>query len=130
MKDKIIELIKYGFWGCVSTGINLIIFYAFLFCRMQYIVANVISYIIAVGFSFWFNNKFVFKENNDNNLKKGIKFFLMRGISIIVDSGLLIILCEKLGINVFVSKILDSAIIIVCTFVISKLFIFQQNKHI
>ena len=127
MKDKIIELIKYGFWGCVSTGINLIIFYAFLFCRMQYIVANVTSYIIAVGFSFWFNNKFVFKESNGNNLKKGIKFFLMRGISIIADSGLLFVFYEKIGINVYISKILVSAIIIVCTFIISKLFIFQRN---
>ena len=130
MKDKLIELIKYGFWGCVSTAINLLFFYLFLFFNMQYILANVSSYIIAVIFSYIFNNLFVFKGNVGNNVEKGIKYFSMRGISVLIDSAILAFLCEICGINVIISKVIDSVIIIGLTFVVSKLFIFRKNDTI
>ncbi len=128
MKRNLIELIKYGFWGCVSTGINLLLFYLFIYLHMQYIGANVLSYVIAVVFSYVFNNLFVFRENNAGRLEKGIKYFAMRGVSILVDSALLAFLYEICGIDIVVSKIIDSLIIIISTFIISKLFIFKNNS--
>lgn len=94
---------------------------------MQYILANVSSYIIAVIFSYIFNNLFVFKGNGGNNVEKGIKYFSMRGISVLIDSAILAFLCEICGINVIISKVIDSVIIIGLTFVVSKLFIFKKN---
>lgn len=127
MKKNFIELLKYGFWGCISTGINLALFYAFIKLHMQYIYANVISYIIAVIFSYIFNDIFVFKGNNAGKVGKGIKYFLMRGASIIVDSAILAFLHEICGINLVVSKIVDSALIIISTFLISKILIFKEK---
>ena len=127
MKDKIIILIKYGFWGCISTGINILIFYLFILFKMQYILANVISYIIAVLFSYVFNDLFVFKGNSGNNLKKGLKYFFMRGLSLRADNAILVFLCEICGVNILISKIVDSVIIIGVTIVISKSYIFKLD---
>ena len=55
-KEKLIELIKYGFWGGISTAINLALFYMFIFFKMQYVCSNIVSYIIAVIFSYIFND--------------------------------------------------------------------------
>ena len=121
-----IELIKYGVWGVVSTGINLALFYLFIKLRMHYVVANVVSYIIAVAFSFVFNNKFVFEESGENTATKGVKFFLMRAASIAIDSALLMFFCEICGLGILISKVTVSVIIILSTFVISKFFIFKK----
>lgn len=126
MKEKIKELVRYGFWGCISTGINLVLFYLFVWLGMQYIVANIVSYIIAVVFSYVFNDLFVFKGNTSQMLTKGISYFFMRGVSVVIDSAILMFLCEICNINIVIAKILDSILIIGATFIISKLFIFKK----
>ena len=52
----------------------------------------------------------------------------MRGISVLIDSAILAFLCEICGINVIISKVIDSVIVIGLTFVVSKLFIFRKNE--
>ena len=127
MKERIVELIKYGFWGVVSVGINLALFYLLVHLGVQYVAANVISYILAVVCSYFFNKYLVFQKADAgrSQVVQGVKYFAMRALSVAVDSGLLIFLHEICGLNVTVSKVIDSVIIIGSTFVISKLFIFR-----
>ena len=127
MKERIVELIKYGFWGIVSVGVNLALFYLMLHLGVQYVTANVISYILAVVCSFFFNKYLVFQkaDKSRSQVAQGVKYFAMRAISVAVDSGLLVFLHEVCGLNVTVSKVVDSIIIIGGTFVVSKLFIFR-----
>mgnify|MGYP002756207971 CR=1 FL=1 len=128
MKEKIVEIIKYGFWGCVSSGINLVLFYLFIYLDMQYLCANVISYIIAIIFSYFFNLFFVFNNDRSDKAKKGIKYVAMRGGSLLADSVLLWFLYKVCKIDIVWVKIVDSVIIIVGTFIFSKLFIFTEDK--
>lgn len=129
MLKKLSELIKFGFWGAVSTGINLLLFYLFIFFGMPYIVSNVVSYIIAVIFSYVFNNRFVFKETKDKESTKQLKYFTVRAISIAVDSIILAFLHETIGLPLMVSKILDSVVIILSTYIVSKFWIFTRKKN-
>ena len=127
MKERIVELIKYGFWGVVSVGINLGLFYLMVHLGVQYVAANVISYILAVVCSYFFNRYLVFQkaDTGRSQIAQGLKYFAMRAVSVAVDSGLLVFLHAVCGLNVTVSKVIDSVIIIGGTFVISKLFIFR-----
>ena len=61
MRQKLIEIIKYGFWGVVSTSVNLLLF-AFLdyLDIMHYLVANGIAYAVAVVINYICNKLFVF----------------------------------------------------------------------
>jgi len=124
------QLIKYGFWGIVSTAVNLVLFYAFLKIHIPYVAANIVSYILAVIASYYFNSKFVFDEAKGESREtiKKIKYYLMRGISVLVDSGLLVFLHEVFGLNLMLSKIIDSIIIIGTTYVLSKLWIFKDCR--
>lgn len=126
MRERIVEMIKYGFWGVVSVAINLVLFYLLHHIGVHYVIANIVSYIIAVLCSYYFNKHWVFQQagSSQSEAAKGLKYFAMRGVSVAVDSGLMIFLHEICGLNVTVSKALDSVIIIGSTFVISKLFIF------
>ncbi len=125
MVRRIVEFIRYGFWGMISVIINLLLFYIFVAVHCPYIIANMVSYILAVIFSYIVNNKYVFQGNRKNNDKiKKIKYFLMRGSSIFVDSLLLAFFYQICGFTLILSKIIDSVLLIISTYILSKYWIF------
>lgn len=145
MKTKIIELIKYGFWGGITTLINLALFALFdSFDVMHYVVANGIAYVIAVVINYVFNKLFVFTApeqkatDRRETVLQFLKFVLLRAISLLVDSVLFFILVElfenliaiKLGFITtrLIIRVLLSMAIIMATFVFSKLFIFKAKS--
>ncbi|MBR2473501.1 MAG: GtrA family protein [Clostridia bacterium] len=145
MKQRIIELIKYGFWGGITTLINLALF-ALLdsFNVMHYIIANGIAYAIAVVINYVCNKLFVFKSNDGIPLSKRestvefIKFVILRIISLAVDSALFFVLVELLEdiiiINIgfittrLIIRFILSTVIILATYIINKLFIFKSTN--
>lgn len=125
--NKIIELIKYSFWGAISTAINIVIFVALEYMGINYIFANTIGYSIAVLFNFVFNNKFVFK-NSKADSKGLIKFILLRTISLGIDNLLFFILVSICNINVYISKVFVSMLVIIFTYIFSKIFVFNKKE--
>ncbi len=128
---ELIEFCRYGFWGVITTVLNLFLFYIFIKCGMKYIISNVVSYFIAVIVSYLFNKKFVF-ESVANQKKREIfqviKFFVVRVLSISIDSGLLWISVDMMGIDVFFSKIVISVLVILFTYFLNKSFVFEQQE--
>lgn len=121
---NIYEVIRYGFWGIISTGINLGLFYVFIYFRMNYLLSNVLSFVIAVIFSYYFNHYFVFKSKKNSHQSK-VKFSLLRVISILVDSSLLYFVYEIIGIDLYIAKILVSALIIGSSYLVNRLWVFK-----
>ena len=146
IKDRIIELIKYGFWGGITTLINLILF-AFLdsLSVMHYVVANGIAYTVAVVINYVCNKLFVFTDvdakrtDKRENAVQFVKFVLLRAVSLLVDSALFYLFVELLEdvivINIgfittrLIIRVLLSAVIIMATYVINKMFIFNGAKR-
>ena len=145
MKEKLIELIKYGFWGGITTLINLALF-ALLdsFGIMHYVVANGIAYVIAVILNFLCNKFFVFTapEQTVSGKKEStaqfLKFIGLRAASLAVDSALFYLFVELLEDRIvldlgfittrLVIRVVLSMVIIMATFVFSKAFIFKSKR--
>ena len=120
------ELIKYGFWGVVTTAFNLAVFYMLVAAGVNYIFANVLSYFLAVILSYFLNKIFVFKIPSEGRRSAAIratKFTLIRLASIAADSGLLYLCVSIIKADVMFSKILVSAVIILATYILNKLFV-------
>lgn len=143
MKERIIEIIKYGFWGGVTTLINLVLFSLLdSLGIMHYILANGIAYAVAVVINYVCNRAFVFNSQKDitsskkENAMQFLKFIVLRIISLAVDSVLFFILVElfedlvviKIGFITtrLVIRVGLSAIIIMTTYFINKIFIFTR----
>lgn len=123
---RIIELIKYAFWGVVTTAVNLILFYIMVAVHIPYLVSNIGSYMIAVVFSYIANSKYVFQDKT-SSVNNQIKFYLMRIVSIAVDSLLLIFVHEICHIELILSKIIVSVIIIFSTYIGCKFWVFKNK---
>ena len=63
INEGVNKFVKFGLVGVLNTLINWIIFALLNFIGVDYIVANVIAYVIATANSYIWNSKWVFKYN-------------------------------------------------------------------
>lgn len=126
---NIVQLLSYSFWGAITTGFNLTLFFLLNFLGVNYILANIVSYIFAVILNYYFNKMFVFEKNSSNKeTRVFIKFIIVRAISLLIDTILFYLLVSFMHLNVNVSRILLSFVIIVATFFVNKVFVFRPTK--
>ncbi|MFC4804987.1 GtrA family protein [Filifactor villosus] len=126
------ELIRYGFFGVLSTGINFVLFYILIKLRVHYIACNVLSYVVAVYISYYFNKWWVFEEDSSersNDMIKKIKYFFVRVLSLLVDTVLLYLCVDFFKRDVFISKIVIAVVIILATYLINKYYVFGDKKE-
>ena len=57
-----------------------------------------------------------------------IKFLTVRVLSISIDSGLLWISVDVMGVDVFFSKIVISVLVILFTYFLNKCFVFERQE--
>lgn len=128
--NRLIELIKYGFYGGLTTAINLILFFVFTQLGIQYIIANTVSYIIAVILNYFLNQLFVFKtskKEKKEQRKEFISFFIVRIGSLFLDNILFYVVVDILNVNLYIGRIALSLFIILVTFVINKKLVFKNS---
>lgn len=127
MKDKK-ELLRYIIVGGVTTTINFMIYYFFIYVvDMHYIGANVIAWIGAVLFAYDMNKEYVFQKGSDYDVKELISFFSLRFITLLIESLLLYIFISIFMINDMLSKIVVSIITVLANYIFCKYMIFRKE---
>ena len=94
MKKSLCEIIKYFFFGVLSTILNYILFVIFIKVGIHYVISNIVTYGIAVIISFWLNAKFVFEDQNKARMQKLSKYIVNRIVLLTVENLMLIYLVE------------------------------------
>ncbi len=121
------EIINYLIFGVLTTLIS-ILSYAF-FTRLinfDYVISNILSWILSVTFAFFTNQKYVFKTSSSNKIKDMFKFYLSRLTSLGIELITMYILVTLLSLNDMISKIIVQFVAIVLNYVLSKLFVFKK----
>lgn len=126
------EVLLYILFGGMTFVVS-VASYSF-FClvySMDELVANIISWIIAVTFAYITNKIWVFASNAKGIveiLKEAIKFYGGRVATLVVEEGLLLIFIEVLNCNSIVVKIVAQIVVIVLNYIISKVWVFKKQK--
>lgn len=109
MKYK--ELIKYMIVSSVSVLANVAVYFAFeRLLHFNYIVCNVIAWIVSVFLAFVMNKEMVFKykcKDKLDFLKKMTNFYLFRIASLLIDT-LVLTICLNIGIIDVISKFISN----------------------
>ena len=129
--NKIKEILWYGFFGVLTTLVNIASFYMLDKVGLNTYVANFIAWFNSVIFAFITNKLFVF-NSKDMKFKIFVKelcsFFFFRILSLGVDMGGLFICLNVFHMSKMISKVLMNVIVIIVNYVFSKLFVFKDNK--
>lgn len=132
MYRKYKEAIDYLFWGGVAFVLSMILFY--LFANVMDIyeqIANILSWIICVLFTYFTNRTFVFqsKIKGIKNIFKEFKDFVTaRLLTLVMENAILFIMIDLLSINNMFSKLVGQFMVIVSNYFLSKLWIFKKKK--
>lgn len=135
---NLIQFIKFGIVGITNTVISYGIYSLVLFSlkgfdlSSDYIIGNIVSFILSVLWSFYWNNRFVFKAKDGE--KRNIwltlfKTYVAYGFTGIVLSNILsFIWIDKFGISKYISPILNLFISVPLNFIINKMWAFRKQK--
>lgn len=144
--DKYRELIVYFIFGVLTTVVNLITFHLLnvILGAEQYLVSNIIAWIVSVVFAYVTNKIFVFESKSLNAkvlLREFSSFLSARIFSFAVEEVGLYFLVEAVGLKSYnmsafgvnitgelISKIILAVIVVILNYVFSKFFIFKNKK--
>lgn len=133
INKNIFQFIKFGLVGFSNTLISYGVYSILTLLGVPYVLSNIFGFIISVINSFYWNNKYVFK--NEGSKKRNlfltfIKTFIAYGTTgIVLSNILLVILVEKFNFSKFISPILILIVTIPLNFVINKYWSFRTSKE-
>ncbi len=129
------ELINYVIVGGLTTMVSMALFYGSTWTILdgndafQLQVANVVSWIGAVLFSYVANRLFVFESKNPKIFIEFISFVSSRVLTLLLDMGTMFVLSTLLQLNYNISKIVAMVLVTVGNYVISKVFVFKKEDN-
>lgn len=129
--NKVKEILWYGFFGVLTTLINIISFDLLDKAGVAVYLANFIAWVLSVLFAFITNKLFVFGSKSFKPMilfKEMFSFFLARVVSLGIDMGGMYLLLDVFKVKKLLSKIVVNVIVIVANYVFSKLFVFKKEK--
>ncbi len=135
MKDRIIRLVKqfmsFGIVGAINTILGLVIYWGMVGVGIHYLIANTVGFVITVAISYVLNNIFTFRKKDEpvewfvKKLLKVYASYFMTGI--VLNSVLLWMWNDVVGINKNISPILNLFISIPVNFVLNKKWAYKDR---
>lgn len=123
------EVLAYLVFGVLTTIVSVVSFQ--LACKvLNYLAANVLSWIIAVTFAFVTNKKYVFKSKTPgwgSFLGQMAGFYAARLFSLGVEELGLFLMIDILAVSRLISKLVLQVVVVVLNYVLSKMFVFKKK---
>lgn len=134
----LVQFVKFGLVGVSNTAISYLLYVGIIFLlsglawKYDYILANIVAFTISVFWSFYWNNKYVFKkaENSRRNMWKALgKCFLSYGFTgFILENVLSYIWIDRVGISKYIAPLLNLVFTVPTNFLLNKLWAFKDKS--
>ncbi len=122
------EVLLYLLFGGLTTVVSIVSFALLVQVGLNELVANVISWVLAVLFAYVTNRTWVFASKADTRagvVREMASFFGGRVATLLVEEGLLAVFITWLGLAAVPVKVVAQVVVIVLNYVISKFFVFK-----
>ncbi len=125
------EIWLYLLFGVLTTVVNIVSYYLLTTVfNIDYMISNVIAWILSILFAYITNSKFVFQDETvsiKDKISQFTKFVVARLFSLGIDMAVMFVGVSILLINDVIIKIVANIIVIVLNYFISKLIVFKKN---
>lgn len=131
------EFLQFGLVGVSNTIISYLLYVVTLLLvsksgvKFDYIIANIVSWLLSVLWSFYWNNKFVFKkeEGEERNIWAALfKTYVSYGFTgLILNNILSVLWVSVLHISKMLAPIINLVISIPINFFMNKLWAFSKK---
>ncbi|MCI9033187.1 MAG: GtrA family protein [Lachnospiraceae bacterium] len=131
------QFVKFGIVGLSNTIISYVIYvggliflqYFGIFSKVDYLVAQIVAFILSVLWSFYWNNKMVFvlEKGKERSLWKAlVKTYISYSFTgLFLNSILLVFWVQICNISEFIAPIINLLVSVPLNFVINKFWAFK-----
>lgn len=123
------ETFLYLIFGIFTTLINILTYKILVNLNINYIIANIIAWIISVIFAFITNKYIVFNNKTSNFIKEFLKFVISRLGTGLFDILFMFITISLLNFDDFIMKIISNIIVIILNYILSKFIVFKKDNY-
>lgn len=136
-----IQFIKFGIVGLSNTIVGYGIYYVTLtvikyygiFSDIDYIVAQVFTFVLSVLWSFYWNNRIVFvlKDGSRRNIWKALArtYVSYSFTGLFLNGALMVLWVEVMHISEFIAPIINLLIHVPLNFLINKFWAFKPDRE-
>ena len=138
IEEGFLQFVKFGLVGVTNTVISYVIYVCVILIltpahvSWDIYVGNIVSFILSVLWSFYWNNRFVFakKDGESRNLWKAlIKTYASYSFSGLILANILSwVWVDLLGISKFLAPIINLLVTIPLNFIMNKFWAFKTEK--
>jgi putative flippase GtrA len=124
-----IQFFKFGIVGLSNTIIGYTVYAILVYLDFYYVLANAISFVVGIANSFFWNNKFVFKNDGKRNiLFSFLKTFVSYAITgLILTSLLLFLFVDILKLSRYYAFFLCLIVTVPSNFCLNKFWAFKNQ---
>lgn len=138
--DALMQFVRFGIVGLSNTLISYVLYSGSLiafkkldaFPKVDYLIAQIIAFILSVLWSFYWNNKMVFvkKDGEKRSMWKALlKTYVSYSFTgLFLNSILLVLWIDVLGISEFIAPLINLIVSVPVNFLINKFWAFKTEK--
>ena len=139
VKEAFLQFVKFGIVGVSNTVVSYLLYAGTLLLLQKYgwmpsfdyLVAQVVAFILSVAWSFYWNNKYVFVLGEGEQRSKWralLKTYVSYSFTgLFLNSVLLILWVQICGISEFIAPIVNLIISVPINFLINKFWAFRSK---
>lgn len=131
--DAVKQFIKFGLVGVSNSLIALLVYYLVLWLAPAlYWMGNALGWVVSVGNSFYWNNKYVFRGSGSGVaglLRKLGRTYLSYGATFFLGAALLCLEVELLRWPKEIAPICNMAVTIPLNFLLNKFWAFRETRE-
>lgn len=137
--QSLVQFVKFGLVGVTNTALSYVVNILVLkllqplHVPWDYVAGNVVAFVLSVLWSFYWNNKYVFRkgEGQKRNLGKALlKTYVAYGLTGIVLANVLSwVWINVFGISKYVAPLINLVISIPLNFIINKFWAFRTQPE-
>lgn len=137
--QSLVQFVKFGLVGVTNTAVSYVVNILVLkllqpyHLSWDYVAGNVVAFLLSVLWSFYWNNKYVFRkgEGQKRNLGKALlKTYVAYGLTGIVLANVLSwVWINVFGISKYVAPLINLVISIPLNFIINKFWAFRTQPE-
>ena len=126
-KETIVQFSKFALVGALNTAISLAVFYLlYNLFSINYPIANLVSYIIGVINSFFWNKLWVFRRGSGNMVRESLIFLLVFAVSYSIQYISLWGMVEVAGINPNWAQLPAMAVYTIVNYLLNRYVTFKK----
>lgn len=135
---KITQFVKFGIVGFSNNVIFYLVNLAVLFLlknqdlSWDYMAGNIAGFLVSVLWSYYWNNKYVFKQGGNENrsaLKTLLKTYMAYGFTgIVLNNALSYLWITVFGMSKYIAPLINLFLTVPINFILNKLWAFKSSS--